>query len=100
MAKKSLPRGKVRDEDIMAIVAASPWVIFMALLLYDQLVKELRWDAECKARKDATALEYECLYPNDPCITDHPVQGVECDNCVKYGCIAAMENRKRLVCPK
>lgn len=66
------------------IFAALPWILLYLCIAFEAIEREWKWNIEAKKLRKQIALEYECLFPDDPCDTVKPVFGIECDNCVRW----------------
>ena len=76
------------------IFAVIPWILFVLVILCDVIDREIRWAKEANGVHERMVGQFECLYPDDPCFTKTPVEGIECDNCVRYGCPELLEGKK------
>jgi hypothetical protein len=67
------------------MIAMIPWALFVFAVAIEYFAKEWKREAEYREVRRRIHLEYECQYPDDPCLTDDPQIGVECDNCCHFG---------------
>lgn len=65
------------------MIALLPWLLFVLCVAFDHFKREWESDAAYKELRRQNALQYECLFPDDPCLVDNLEFGMECDNCVR-----------------
>ena len=68
------------------MIELAPWFALAFWIAAEQIYKDWKSSREWREHKRIVAMEYDCLFPDDPCDTPNPVRDLECDNCVRYGC--------------